>query len=871
MATLVLGERRVEITEEVILGRHRNCGLQVPDQASSRQHARVLRDGDGFYVEDLNSNNGTRLNGVEVHSRVRLKDKDVIGIGRCDITIRFDTGLPDEPPEDPLALIGREIAGYRLNALLFRGPTGDVYRAEQLNLRRDVAFKNVSPALHRNDKARIASILHDAGAAGSIHDERVVQIHECGHDDGRLWYSMELVQGDNFDQLLAREGVIEPVLGMLVAEKAAEALAVAHGRGVFHRDLRPAVMILTPDAQVKVCDVGLANAFERGAALVRKGIGPAVPASAVWYLSPEQLRGEHGDARSDVYGLGCVLFHLLTGRPPFAGANAVEVAEAHKTEMPPSVRDVVPEAPEALDKLISEMLAKNADWRHADCAELAVSLRDLRERIQAAAKPSTAGDRAARARAAALRAQERSEERQRSRRMKSLVTTAVTVVLAGTAAFIGWQVLAPTKPPAKPVPPVAPARTSLDKAPAVPTTGTPATDAKIAPAVPTRTDRVAPLIAEIAAHEAAGDWGAAALRLRQGRAGLEKTAVAPDEMQRLQLLEQSLEDRGRTWYRAQVKALPSASDAAAVAARLRSLAHLRDTTLDIDRADAESRFQVELARLGQRLADARKQARKALEAGDGLLLPGIADGLQAAFAGTPVEGLHRQFATQCREASRLGTKPPAKPAGADALAVAASMLLAGDVERGRRLLTTAPGMDNGDLLRRRELLLGRQAAVLGFDDPADLQSIEVDAGEPTLARGALTGAKGEPCALTCSVRVGGPAWDILLGGSCAPVGADGALSLSVVDGQTAVVTATLGGGVLRVRVVTAAGAVEWLDDHPAPALRLRVTARDGSIAVASGDRLIGQTPGTVPAGAQVKLAIGGMDWRLDDWQVYAAP
>ncbi|MFM2092602.1 MAG: Serine/threonine-protein kinase PknB, partial [Planctomycetota bacterium] len=378
MPDLVVAGTRHALDREAILGRHRDCAVRILDAAASRQHARVFQRDGGWWVEDLGSANGTSLDGVPFTGRRPLVDGSVITIGSHEI--RF-AGAPAtgsaSGPQGSEPVLGRTIAGYRVDRLLGKGPTGAVYVARQLNLERDVAFKVVAPAI-ASRSGFAETFLKGMGRAASLTDDGFVRVHECGANEGLLWYSMELVAGENLDQMIARDGTIDPDLAADSVARLAAALAGAHGKGLHHHDLRPAVALITPQGRVKLCDVGLAAVFGRGQ------VAAGMPVSGAWYMAPEQVRGGICDARTDVYQLGAVLWHALTGQPPFQGVTAKEVAQAHLSEEPDA--EELEQVGRALRETVVAMLAKDPGRRPQSMAEVA-------QRLDAARQGASAGRR----------------------------------------------------------------------------------------------------------------------------------------------------------------------------------------------------------------------------------------------------------------------------------------------------------------------------------------------------------------------------------------------------------------------------------------------------------------------------------------------
>jgi WD40 repeat protein len=204
-------------------------------------------------------------------------------------------------------------------------------------------------------------------AAGLEHPN-VIPIYRAGEDEGRLYIAMRYVEGASLQDLIGERGSVPPGRAARVIARVADALDAAHARGLVHRDVKPAnVLIADPDGEehVYLTDFGLSA----GMSVARDG-APSGWAGTLAYLAPEQIRGGQIDARTDVYALGCVLFHALTGRPPFATADEAAALEAHLTQAPPRLADVAPGLPPAMDEVVRRAMAKRPEDRFETAGEL---------------------------------------------------------------------------------------------------------------------------------------------------------------------------------------------------------------------------------------------------------------------------------------------------------------------------------------------------------------------------------------------------------------------------------------------------------------------------------------------------------------------
>ncbi|MEU1710917.1 protein kinase [Streptomyces sp. NPDC005706] len=251
---------------------------------------------------------------------------------------------------------------YQLQERLGRGAMGEVWRAADQLLKRPVAIK----LLHTEAAADAERFRLEAQTAGRLNHPNVVGMYDFGSQHDRFYLVMELVDGWTLAQERSLRGVLNPRDAAAIAAQAAAGLAAAHQRGVIHRDIKPANVMLSQDRTAKIADFGIARfADEAASALTVTGkiLGTAD------YLAPERALGRPAQPASDVYSLGCVLYELLTGRPPFRGATSLAVVQQHVNGIPAPPSRLRPEIPQQLSDYVLLLLAK--DPAHRPTAEQA--------------------------------------------------------------------------------------------------------------------------------------------------------------------------------------------------------------------------------------------------------------------------------------------------------------------------------------------------------------------------------------------------------------------------------------------------------------------------------------------------------------------
>ncbi len=253
---------------------------------------------------------------------------------------------------------GSSFAGYRIESVVGRGGMGVVYRATDLRLERPVALKLVAPELAEDELFR-RRFLKEPRLAASLDHPNVVPIYEAGEHDGQLYLAMRFVDGSDMRTLLRREGGLATERALDVLGQVAGALDAAHRRGLVHRDVKPANVLVDEDGHAYLTDFGVTKQLGGNTTETGQIVG------TLDYVAPEQIRGEDVDARADGYALACVLYECLAGAPPFHRATEAETLWAHMQEPPPPL----PGFP-ALDRVMAKALAKDPTDRYATCSEL---------------------------------------------------------------------------------------------------------------------------------------------------------------------------------------------------------------------------------------------------------------------------------------------------------------------------------------------------------------------------------------------------------------------------------------------------------------------------------------------------------------------
>jgi eukaryotic-like serine/threonine-protein kinase len=278
---------------------------------------------------------------------------------------------------------GMQLGPYKILGPLGAGGMGEVYRAQDARLGRDVALK-VLPPRFAEDADHLARFEREAKAVGALAHPNIVVVHDFGSDHGVTFAVTELLEGETLRERLS-QSVMPWRKAVELAVPIAEGLAAAHAKGIVHRDLKPGNIFITADERVKILDFGLAKLFSENTAaepIETQVYSPVVTKTGAIlgtapYMSPEQLRGQPVDGRSDIFSLGCTLYEMVAGKRPFTGQTDADTTAAILHNDPPELADSGRRVPVELERLIRRCLEKNPEARFQSARDLAFALRGI--------------------------------------------------------------------------------------------------------------------------------------------------------------------------------------------------------------------------------------------------------------------------------------------------------------------------------------------------------------------------------------------------------------------------------------------------------------------------------------------------------------
>jgi tRNA A-37 threonylcarbamoyl transferase component Bud32 len=339
-------------------------------------------------------------------------------------------------PMQPVLAVGTEIAGYRVESFISRGGMAVIYRAHDRRLGRRVALKLLAPELSQDERFQ-QRFLRESRLAASLDHPNIIPIYEAGEASGLLYIVMRYVEGSDMKELLDREGPLDLDRITAILRQVGAALDAAHARGLVHRDVKPGNILIAsgtgredPD-HVYLTDFGLTKRSSSLSGQTTSGrfIG------TMEYVAPEQIGGKPVDARTDVYSLGCVLYHGLTGEPPFDRDDEAALLWAHLADQPPPVSARRPDLPPGLDAIVAKAMAKAPEDRYGSCRDLIVDFRDEVEGRAGSRErrtPATGtADRPVRPPAPPRRPPPAGPTARRSRRTLALVAVVLLALVAG--------------------------------------------------------------------------------------------------------------------------------------------------------------------------------------------------------------------------------------------------------------------------------------------------------------------------------------------------------------------------------------------------------------------------------------------------------
>jgi serine/threonine protein kinase len=292
---------------------------------------------------------------------------------------------------------GTKVGPYEILAPAGAGGMGEVYRARDARLNRDVAIK-VLPAAFTCDPERLRRFQQEAQAVAALNHPNILAIHDFGEHDGSPYIVTEFLEGETLRQRLG-PGPLAVRKASEFAEQIARGLAAAHDKGIVHRDLKPENIFVTRDGRVKILDFGLAKltrpegTVSSDAATLASQTEPGVVLGTVGYMSPEQVKGQNADRRSDLFNFGAILYEMLSGKRAFQKATSAETMTAILNEEPPALSPVTPTISLGLQRIVQRCLEKDPEQRFQSASDLAFALGPISESSSSSTVPIEAARR----------------------------------------------------------------------------------------------------------------------------------------------------------------------------------------------------------------------------------------------------------------------------------------------------------------------------------------------------------------------------------------------------------------------------------------------------------------------------------------------
>src|SRR6266404_9833 len=280
------------------------------------------------------------------------------------------------------------ISHYRIVSRIGAGGMGEVYLAQDTKLDRRVALK-ILPEEFAGDTERMRRFVQEAKSASALNHPNIITIHEIGDSGGSHFIATEYVEGETLSRRLRSEPMSLRT-AIDIAIQVASALQAAHDAGIAHRDIKPDNVMIRPDGFVKLFYFGIAKLTEKNrepidedaATAIKSGTSPGMIVGTAAYMSPEQARGKPVDARTDIFSFGVVLYEMLTVKHPFEGENAMDVSGAILHKEPAPIRQLLPDIPQDIERLINKTLRKDREERYQTAKDLLIDLKDARQELE---------------------------------------------------------------------------------------------------------------------------------------------------------------------------------------------------------------------------------------------------------------------------------------------------------------------------------------------------------------------------------------------------------------------------------------------------------------------------------------------------------